>query len=437
LIKLSKNAIRAIANTSWLLWEKLLRIGLELAIGVWVARYLGVEQFGLYVYTISFVDLFAPLISLGLPPIVVRDLIKERDRTHEILGTAFGLKLIGSLLAFILAGIIIVILRPSDRLAQILVLIIALSKIFSIFETIDFWYQSQLQSRYVVISKTFSYSISSLIRICLLQLKAQLIWFNIAFALETIITSSGLVANYLFNGFKITSWRFNLHRGITLIKESWPALLSSVAIVIQARIDQVMLGQAIGDAEVAQYAVALRIVEVFAFIPTIICQSAAPIIAEAKLISQDLFLDRMLNLYRIMFIIFVLIGAPLYIFSRPIILLLYGSQYELASQLLPLFVIRLFFANFGIAKSLFITNESLFTYAFASSVCGTLINVGMNYLLIPKNGSFGALWAGILSFWFMIFISDLFYPKLRPNLAIVLQSILTPWKVSFGYSNTK
>jgi O-antigen/teichoic acid export membrane protein len=198
-----------------------------------------------------------------------------------------------------------------------------------------------------------------------------------------------------------------------------------------------MLGQAIGDAEVAQYAVALRIVEVFAFIPTIICQSAAPIIAEAKLISQDLFLDRMLNLYRIMFIIFVLIGAPLYIFSRPIILLLYGSQYELASQLLPLFVIRLFFANFGIAKSLFITNESLFTYAFASSVCGTLINVGMNYLLIPKNGCFGALWAGILSFWFMIFISDLFYPKLRPNLAIVLQSILTPWKVSFGYLNAK
>ena len=54
-----KNFMKYFKNTSWLFVEKILRMIVALFIGVWVARYLGPEQFGLLSYAQSFVALFA------------------------------------------------------------------------------------------------------------------------------------------------------------------------------------------------------------------------------------------------------------------------------------------------------------------------------------------------------------------------------------------
>jgi len=43
------------ANTSWLLGERILRMLTSLFVGIYVARYLGPERFGLLSYTLFFV----------------------------------------------------------------------------------------------------------------------------------------------------------------------------------------------------------------------------------------------------------------------------------------------------------------------------------------------------------------------------------------------
>lgn len=85
------------ANTAWLMGEKILRIFMGLFVGIWVARYLGPEQFGLLSYAQSFVFLFTAIATLGLDSIVVRELVKDSSQRNVLLGTAFTLKLIGSL----------------------------------------------------------------------------------------------------------------------------------------------------------------------------------------------------------------------------------------------------------------------------------------------------------------------------------------------------
>jgi len=89
---------RYAANTSWMMGEKILRMFVGLFVGIWVARYLGPEQFGLLSYAQSFVFLFTAIATLGLDGIVVRELVKDESRRDELLGTAFGLKLIGAIL---------------------------------------------------------------------------------------------------------------------------------------------------------------------------------------------------------------------------------------------------------------------------------------------------------------------------------------------------
>ena len=57
------------ANTSWLLGERVLRMAISLFVGIYVARYLGPERYGLLSYALSFVWLFSSLASFGLDAI--------------------------------------------------------------------------------------------------------------------------------------------------------------------------------------------------------------------------------------------------------------------------------------------------------------------------------------------------------------------------------
>ena len=96
---------RYFLNTSWMLGEKILRIVAELFVGIYVARYLGPEQFGVFSYAIAFVALFGAIAKLGLDGIVVRDLVNHPNKRDIYLGTAFWLKLTGALLTLITLAI--------------------------------------------------------------------------------------------------------------------------------------------------------------------------------------------------------------------------------------------------------------------------------------------------------------------------------------------
>ena len=76
-LKNHEGFLKYLKNTSWLFGEKILRIVVGLFVGIWVARYLGPEQFGLFSYAQSFVGLFTAIATLGLDGIVVRELVKE------------------------------------------------------------------------------------------------------------------------------------------------------------------------------------------------------------------------------------------------------------------------------------------------------------------------------------------------------------------------
>ena len=67
--------------------EQMLRMVAGLLVGVWVARYLGPEQFGVFSYSVAFVALFTTIGKLGLDGIVVRDLVNDPQKRDDYLGT--------------------------------------------------------------------------------------------------------------------------------------------------------------------------------------------------------------------------------------------------------------------------------------------------------------------------------------------------------------
>jgi len=76
------------SNTSWLLGERILRMGVSFFVGIYVVRYLGPEKFSLLSYAISFVWLFSAFLDLGHREIIVRELVLYPEQHNIVLGSA-------------------------------------------------------------------------------------------------------------------------------------------------------------------------------------------------------------------------------------------------------------------------------------------------------------------------------------------------------------
>ncbi len=419
------------ANTSWLMAERVLRMVVALFIGVYVARYLGPERFGLLSYVNSFVSLFIALATLGLDGIVVRELVKTPEHRDELLGTAFWLKTAGAVLMW-LAIVAAVHFTENDVQTNALIAIIAFAAVFQAFNVIDFNFRAEVKSKYVVHAQLVQLIISSITKLVLIFINAPLIWFAWVYLLDAAVLATGLAVAYLRNSGRIWHWRWRWRVARELLRNSWPLIFSGMVLMIQARIDQVMLKEMIGAKEVGYYSVALRLIEAVAFVPMVLSSSLTPAIINAKHKSESLYQFRLANYYRLSFLLFLAIGIPIYFFSEKIVVLLFGTDYQPAGILLSLMAIRLFFANFGVARSVFILAENLFKYSLASMTLGTVVNITLNYILIPDYQSVGAIIATMASFFITIFLADFFYIKTHNNVLLVVKSIFTPYNLSFN-----
>lgn len=399
-------------NTSWLFAEKILRMIVGLFVGVWVARYLGPEQYGLFSYAASFVGLFTIFATLGLDGIVVRELVKDESRRDVLLGTAFRLKQIGTVLVM---GLLVIAIQFSsnDPYTNLLVFIIAGMMIFQTFNVIDFYFQSKVLSKYVTYVNIGSLLTSSLIKISLILADAPLVAFALAALFDSIIVASGLLYFYVKNGFSLKAWDFDRKVARDLLRDSWPLILSGLAVSVYMKIDQIMIKEMLNSEAVGQYAAAVRISEAWYFIPLLATKSLFPAIVNAKRIGRDLYYTRLQRLYDLMMWMTVAIALPMTLISKWLIDLLYGPQYSLAGSVLMIHIWTGVFVGLGLVKGKWLIAENLTRFPLYTAFISAGLNILLNYLLIPKYGIFGAAYGTLFSQIFSAYLINFFFKELR------------------------
>lgn len=329
---------KVLANSGWLFADKLIRMCVGLAVGVWIARYLGVKQFGQLNFAIAFASLFTALATLGLDQIVVRELVRYPDQKNEILGSTFALKLMGGLVAFTVIVVTIWMVRPTDPLAQWLVGIIAAGMIFQTFDAIDLWFQSQVKSKFTVYAKNTAFLILSAVKVGLILYGAGLMAFAWAGLAEIVVGALGLVIAFKLSGNPFGTLQVHWPRMFQLLKESWPLLLSGLAITLYMRIDQVMLGEMLGEQDVGLYSAALRLSEVWYVVPMVVISSVMPSFTEARAQSEELYYQRLQKLFTYLARTAYLVAIPMTIIATPLITLLFGAQYSSAGPVLAVHI---------------------------------------------------------------------------------------------------
>jgi PST family polysaccharide transporter len=416
--------LREIAsNTGWLLADRILRLGVGLFVGVWVARYLGPEQFGLYNYALAFAGLFGAFAALGLDSIVVRDIVSNPTNKDEVLGTAFALKLIGGGGSWLMALGAIFIMRPGDRLAHSIVGIAAAGLIIQAFDTIDLWFQSQVQSKNTVYAKNAAFLLTALVRAALVWVRAPLIAFAYAGLAEVGLGAVGLVIVYLVNGHWFALWRVSLSCAKRLLKASWPLIISSMAIVTYMKIDQIMLSEMVSDQAVGVYAAAIRISELWYFIPTALVLSVFPSIIEVKKISEAAYYHRLQKLFDVMAGLALVIAVPMTLLSDVVIRLLYSAQYAGAGPILAIHIWAALFVFLGVAQSPWDISEGLTRLALLRTLLGAVINVAMNFVLLPLYAGLGAAISTVVAYAVSACLANALDARTRPILILQIKSL--------------
>ena len=402
--------------------HRVLSMIVALFVGVYVARYLGPERFGLLSYAGSFVGLFTALATLGLDGIMVRELVKTPDRRDELLGTAFWLKAGGAVLMWI--GIAAAVpFTHNDTQTNILIVIIAFGVIFQAFNVIDFNYQAEVRSKFVVYVQLVQLVVSSIIKLALIWISAPLVWFACVFLLDAVVYSVGLTAIYLKNSGKVWHWKWRWQTARVLLKDSWPLILSGMVISIYMKIDQVMIKEMLGAEQVGQYAAAVRLSEAWYFVPMAITSSVFPAIINAKKQSEELYYQRLQKLYDLMVWLAVAIALPTTFLAPWVIRVLYGEAFLPAAGVLSFHIWAGVFVFLGVASGKWLLTENLQIFSTINTSIGAIVNIILNYILIKSMGINGAAISTLISYFIAAYLCLSFFDKTRINFVNLTKSL--------------
>ena len=392
------------ANTSWLLGERILRMGVSLFVGIYVARFLGPEKFGLLSYALGFVMLFVTIASFGLNEILVRELLQEKTQIKELLSTAFFIRVFG----FLMMGCIIIFalqFTNDDKYTHMMITIITLSIFFQSFNVIDCYFQSQVQSKYVVIVQFIQLLITSLIKIFLIINKATLIWFAIVFLIDQALLAILLLSIFRWKKewFSVFSVRWEL---VTqLFTNAWPLIFSGMMVSIYMKIDLIMIKEMLDTKAVGIYAAAVKLCEVLYFLPVVVMSSLFPAIVEARKKDLIVYRKQVYRIYEIMIGATAIVAIITTFLADWFVYILYGSIYQEAATILQIYIWAFVFVSLGVVSSKYLVAENLEIYAMYRSILGAIINITLNWYLIPIYGIKGAAFATLIT---QIFVAYLF-----------------------------
>jgi len=401
------------SNFSWLLVIKVYRILITLFITIWMARYLGPEQFGLYNYALSLVVIFAVFSSLGLEHIFTKELLNKPNEESELFGSSFILKLLGSIILLILVIITILVFKPNNDTLLYMVTLFSISYLFRTLEIIRFWFEAHIQAKNSTVIEAIAISFSTLLKVLMIINEVVVEIFAWTVLSEAIFLVIGLVLIYKQAKQNIYLWKPSLGKMKYLLKEAWPLILAGALYTVYTKVDQIMLGEIVGNESVGLYVAAVNISQGWLFIPIIIGTAFYPVMINSKKNDEEKYYQITQHLLNILALLGIVIATITIFLSEPFILFAFGESYIKSSNVLILHIWGgVFVAMSAISYRYFIT-EGLQKTSFYRGLVGLVVNIGLNFVLIPRYGAIGAAYATVISLAASLYIFNITNHKTR------------------------
>lgn len=412
-----------VKNVFWLFSDRILRMVLGVFVSVWVARYLEPALFGKWNYALAYVAIFTAIANLGIDTIVVRTLVKYPAKANIVLGSGFVLLVAGNILTFIACVLSAGLTEGLSAESFYVIVITSLGLLFNSYFIVEYWIQAKLQSKYTFWAQNISFAISNSFKLFLLITHAEFQYFIWISAIEaaTLFFSYFVIYKKKYGVF--SDWKFSVRMASMIFKNSWVLIITNMAIIIYMRIDQVMIGKLLGNADVGLYSAAVKIAELWYFVPVAIVTSLFPLILEIREQDRKKYLSSLQYLYSGLTWLGIFVGIFFGIFAKFIVELLYGSEYLGAALPLTISIWSGVFVAQGLARGKWLVAENLQRYSIWYVGSGAIVNIILNLLLIPRYGITGACVATLIAQGTVSIVAPIFFPKTRVSSIMLIRAI--------------
>ena len=417
---LRKNKV--VKNAGWIIGGKVSNKLLAFVVAIFAARYLGPSNYGLINYAAAYATFFASLCTLGINSVIVKNLVDHPEQEGETIGTTLLLRAASSLLsALAIIGIVSVVDR-GERLTVLVVALYSIGLVFQVFDTLNYWFQARLQSKYSAIAELISYAAMSVYKIVLLALGKSVEWFAVASALDYIVLAAFLLIAYFKNGG--TKLHCSLKKAKELLQSSSSFIIAGLMVSIYACTDKLMLKQMLGSDAVGHYSLASTLSSAWAFVLAAIIDSLYPEIVQSFQKDRLRYERKNRQLYAIVFYVSLFVSAAICLAARPFIRILYGATYLPAVEPLRIVVWYTAFSYLGVARNAWMVCENRQKYLKYLYFSAAALNVVLNLVLIPPWGASGAAAASLITQASTTILLPALIRPLRPNTKLMLDAVL-------------
>lgn len=383
---------------------------IALFVSIYLARYLGVTNFGTYTFVTTYLIFFTFIGNFGLDQVIIRDIARDYSITNVIFSDAFFIRIATSIVAMLLAIIGIYFLNyPAETIFYVLVISVTLlfQGLSSLIESL---FQSYLKMEYssiaVIVSKVFF----ALFIFFIIFTKGSLIQILFAFVIsEAARTLISYIYSKKFVNIKID---VNFEMWSYLLKESLPFVIGYGLYIIYYRIDVLMLSVLQGDTSVGFYSAAYKLTDPLLFLPGALASTLMPIMSKQYISEKHKLKSTYLMSVKYIVTLMLPIVIGIYLLSEDIINLLYGPSFSGSIVSLQILVGTIIFNSLNSIQTSLLTsaNRQKVTTLAIGACC--VLNVILNSVLIPNYSYIGASFATLVSVIALFFIEFFFVYKI-------------------------
>lgn len=383
-------------NISWIFISQIIASICGFIWTILIARYLGVNDYGILGFAISFTGLLFITMDFGINSHIVRYVATDYDSGPKYLGNAIPLKSIFSISTFILATIILILMGCDERTITVTLLFTLESVIKTMCGVINGVFMAFEEGKYQGIENLITNILLLIFIIIAVFYDFGLYGITFAYILSNVITLVyvyyTLRKNILKPKFEL-DWTFNKK----IVNASLPFALTGLFYTIYYSIDVVMLTGLVGDYETGIYNATYKLISVLTLFYGIYTAVIYPVMSKFFKNDKKLLLNSYEKSIKYLMLVMIPLAVSTMFYSLDIIQLIYGHDYDAASSALSILIwtVSLLFIC-GAGNTLLNASHKEVTVTKIYAIAATF-NIILNLFMIPYFSYDGAAISTVLS----------------------------------------
>lgn len=389
---------RLIHNLTWIMLERLLQVLLSVGVGMMVARHLHPNGMGVLFTIQATIGVLSIPILMGMDPIALQWMTRYPRQWDRILRAAMYPR-------WVLAigmGVIVLVggFGIPDGVSWPILVLMGVHGMGLSMGIMSRALESRHEAHLVSKINLAILLVGAILKYIGVMSHQGVPWFYGVIVGEVLLIACCQLSILWQRGFRL--WGGGARLIKPLLIQAWPHMMGMGVVLLYQRLDQGMVYLLSGNVEAGYYGVATRLSEYVTMIPMALFPVLSPIFTALKVNNKTVFLHRLSQLSVGMMIVGGAVLGLMWLIAPWGIPLAFGPLFAPAVPIFRVHCLAMFFFFQVIVLMIYTMNCKTQLYKLALDVVALLLNIALNWMLIPKWGGVGAAWATVVAYAFVM-----------------------------------